>query len=304
MNKLGMVTALMSFVVSPNCTIAHAQPPTSVAAPPRLVSVRVAKAPTVDGKADDEAWQAATPLEVVAKRVMEPNIGMSTRVSVRSVHTDTHMYFLVSWEDATEHLSHKTWVWNAEKKTYEEGSDREDIFALAFEHTGAFTADMLSGDEAVWDVWHWKAFRTNPQGYAMDKTHRYTREKPAGRANSYPARNGVTIWISRPEDAGDSVEKRQAAPTTFQGDRVPQYVPGTPSGSAADVRAKGAWAQNRWTLEFERRLNTGHPDDTAFDLTRSSKMAVAAFDQTGDMDKASGIIELTFSETRERDAAQ
>ena len=43
---------------------------------------------------------------------------------------------------------------------------------------------------------------------------------------------------------------------------------------------------------------------TAFDLTRSSKMAVAAFDQTGDMDKASGIIELTFSETRKRDAAK
>lgn len=304
MNKLGMITALMSLAVLPTYTIAHAQPPTSGAAPPRLVSVRVAKAPTVDGKADDEAWQAATPLEVVAKRVMEPNIGVSTRVSIRSVHTDTHLYFLVSWEDATEHRSHKTWVWNAEKKTYEEGSDREDMFALAFEHTGVFTADMLSGDEAVWDVWHWKAFRTNLQGYAMDKTHRYTREKPAGRANSHPARNGVTIWISRPEDAGDSVEKRQAAPPTFQGDRVPQYVPGTPSSSAADVRASGAWVQNRWTLEFARRLNTGHPDDTAFDLTRSFKMAVAAFDQTGDMDKASGIIELTFSETQERDAAK
>jgi len=79
-NKLEMITALTSFAVLPNCTIAHAQPPTSVAAPPRLVSVRAAKAPTVDGKADDEAWQAAKPLEVMAKRVMEPNIGVSTRL--------------------------------------------------------------------------------------------------------------------------------------------------------------------------------------------------------------------------------
>lgn len=102
------------------------------------------------------------------------------------------------------------------------------------------------------------------------------------------------IWISRPEDAGETVEKKQAAPTTYQGDRVPQYTPGTPGGSAADVRAKGVWASGRWTLEFERRLNTGNPDDTAFDTARTYKMALAAFDRTGEMDKASGLIELKF----------
>ena len=266
--------------------------------PLSLVSVRVRSAPVVDGKGSDPVWRSAAPLRIVAKRVMGSNIGLSTRASVRSVHTATHIYFLVSWEDATEDVSHKSWVWNAEKKAYEEGPDREDMFALSFEHTGDFTADMLSPVDSVWEIWHWKAFRTNPQGYATDKTHRYATSKPEGRANVHKARDGSEIWISRPEDAGDTVEKKQAAPTTYQGDRVPQYSPGTPSGSAADVRAKGVWASGRWTLEIERRLVTGQPDDTAFDLTRSYKMALATFDRTGEMDKASGLIELKFLSRR------
>lgn len=266
--------------------------------PLRLVSVRVTSATIVDGNGSDPVWRSAAPLEVVAKRVMGSNIGLSTRTTVRSVHTATHIYFLVSWEDATEDIFHKSWVWNAEKKAYEEGPDREDMFALGFEHTGNFTADMLSPVDSVWEIWHWKAFRTNPQGYAMDKTHRYARSKPEGRANAHKARDGSEVWISRQEDAGDTVEKKQAAPTTYRGDRMPQYSPGTPSGSAADVRAKGVWASGRWTLEIERRLVTGQPDDTAFDLKRSYKMALATFDRTGEMDKASGLIELKFLSRR------
>lgn len=154
-------------------TKSFSQTAKTAAKPLRLVSVRVTTAPTVDGSANDQAWRSAAPLEVVAKRVMEPNLGLSTRASVRSVHTDSHIYFLVSWEDATEEISHKSWVWNAEKKAYEEGPDREDMFSFGFEHTGDFTADMLSPVDSVWEIWHWKAFRTNPQGYAMDKTHRY-----------------------------------------------------------------------------------------------------------------------------------
>lgn len=153
---------------------------------------------------------------------------------------------------------------------------------------------MLFGEEAEWDVWQWKATRTNPQGYAMDRTHRYTREKPQAKAKRYPTHHGSTIWIARPEDEGETVEKKQGAPKEKQGDRVPQYLPGMPTGSAADVRAKGAWARGKWTLEFERKLDTGHPDDTAFRCGRTYSMAVGTHDRTGDMDKASGTIVLRF----------
>ena len=263
--------------------------------PPELVAVKVSQAPSLDGRGDERAWRDAKPLTVTAKGVMPRTRGTATQVTLRGVYTDTHLYVLATWDDASEDdKGHRTWKWDADKKAYVEDSDREDMFAVAFEHTGEFTGDMLSGVEATWDIWYWKAFRTNPQGHAMDKTHRYSDAQPAGRANKHAASDGRETWIARPEDAGDTVEKRQGAPTEFKGDRVPQYSAGTPAGSTADVNAKGAWASGKWTLELGRPLNTGHADDTAFDPARTYRMAVSTHDRTGEMDKASEVIILQF----------
>jgi hypothetical protein len=261
----------------------------------KLVAAKVSTPPALDGKADDPAWKSAKPVEVVAKGVMPKTRGTSSAVTLRAACTDTHVYLLVQWTDATKSDSgHKTWVWDAAKNAYAEDTDREDALSIAFEHTGPFTADMLSGEEATWDVWHWKAFRTNPQGFAMDRSHHYFKSQPTVKANKHPAKDGSDEWIARPEDSGDTVEKKQAAPTENKGARVPQYLPGTPTASAADVQAKGAWADGKWTLEFARKLNTGHADDTTFDPSRSYKLAVGVHNDTGDMDKASGVIELSF----------
>lgn len=273
-------------------TVAPAEP---APAPSGLVSVRVDVAPALDGAIDDAAWARATPIDVVTRRVLSPEPGAGVTVSLRSVHTASHMYIAASWADETESVSHKSWVWNATAGKYEEGTDREDMFSLAFELSGPFTGDMLSPVDAVWDLWHWKAFRTNPHGYAMDKTHRYSRAQPPGKANSHPARDGSSIWIARPEDAGDTVERKRPAPTSREAERVPQYLARTPSGSAADVRAKGMWREGRWTLELERRLDTGHPDDTPFAPGRTIRMAVSTHDQTGDMDRASDAFELVLA---------
>lgn len=261
----------------------------------KVVSARVAKGPVVDGDGSDDVWKSAPETKTIAKGVFPPNSGKTADVPLRSVHTDTHVFFLVRWRDETrDDAAHKPWVWDAAKGAYAEGPEREDMLALAFEHTGPFTGDMLSADESIWDVWHWKATRTNPQGFAMDRSHRYTRQQWEGKGKSHVARNGEAIWIARPEDAGDTVEKKQPAPGSKAGDKVPQYLPGTPSGSAADVKAKGRWADGWWTLELERKLDTGHPDDAAFAPARTYKMAVSAHDRTGDMDKASPVLELSF----------
>lgn len=166
--------------------------------------------------------------------------------------------------------------------------------ALAFELSGPFSADMLSPINAVWDIWTWKATRSDPVGYALDKTHRYSTTKPEGKSKQYAARNGSPIWIQRPDDAGESTQQSLAAPNEYSTDVVPAYALRTPSGSAADVRAKGRWENGYWTVELLRKLNTGHADDTAFDPARRYAMAVALQDRTGDMDKASAVIQLEF----------
>lgn len=260
----------------------------------KLVAAGTTLAPQLNGKADDAAWKDAKAVELVAKGVMPKTRGTSSAVTLRAAHTDTHLYLLVQWTDETKNESgHKSWLWDAGKNAYGEDTDREDALSIAFEHTGPFTGNMLSGEDEIWDVWHWKAFRTNPQGFAMDRSHHYFKTQPTVKANKHTGKNG-DVWIARPEDAGDTVEKKQAAPTENKGARVSQYLPGKPTGSAGDVQAKGSWADGKWTLELARKLKTGNSDDTEFALSRAYKMAVAVHNDTGDMDKATEVIELSF----------
>ncbi|MDC3379009.1 ethylbenzene dehydrogenase-related protein [Planctomycetota bacterium] len=258
---------------------------------PRIESAAVPNAPEIDGLGVDSVWAQADPANVTVVETSDEGLG--SEILVRSVHTETHVYVLVSWEDATPDATHKTWVWNSAEAAYEPGPDREDVLALAFEHTGEFNADMLSGEEGVWDVWQWKAARTDPAGHALDKTTRFSREQPAGRARPFETEDGDTIWISRPEDAGESPQAQQDAPSELTRERVPQYVAGQPTGSAADVLAKGTWQAGRWTVEFARRLNTGHVDDTAFAPGVTYRMGIAVFDhEEHGHHSASGVIEL------------
>ena len=292
MTSLHLRRLATAFLIGASCLVSTAA---TAADNPKLVAVKISATPNIDGKADEAHWKSGQPVAIMAKGVMPKTRGTSSNVTVRAAYTATHLYLLVQWTDATKSESgHKTWAWDATKNAYVEDTDREDALSVAFEHTGLFTADMLSGEGATWDVWHWKAFRTNPQGFAMDRSHRYFKSQPTAKANKHPANSGEDVWIARPEDAGDTVEKKQAAPTENKGPRVPQYLPGTPTGSAADVRAKGAWADGKWTLEFARRLDTGNPDDTRFDVARSDKFAVGVHNDTGDMDKATGAMELSF----------
>ena len=264
-------------------------------APLTLQAKHVQVLPVIDGQGNDQAWKTATALNFNAVGVWGASIGKSSQVTIKSVYTDSHIAFLMRWEDATrDNRTHKPWVWNAEKKAYEQGKEQEDAMALAFEHTGPFTADMLSPVDAVWDLWTWKATRSDPVGYAMDKTHRYSTAKPEGKAKEYSSRTGSPIWIQRPDDAGESTAKSLPAPSEYSGDVLPAYAIRNPAGSGADVRAKGKWENGYWTVELLRKLNTGHPDDTAFDPARTYTMAVAVQDRTGDMDKSSAIVRLGF----------
>jgi len=102
----------------------------------QIVVVKVATSPVIDGVADDAAWRGARALKLDVRRVTPPNKGVQTEASIRAAYTSTHFYFLLSWKDPTADVSHKTWTWNAATGAYEEGKDREDMAALAFELNG------------------------------------------------------------------------------------------------------------------------------------------------------------------------
>lgn len=272
-----MALAAFGLVMSTSALCA-AQPAT--AGPPELRAARVKAAPKIDGSPDDAAWKEAAELRLDAEGRGGASKGKKTPVTLRAAVDDQHVYFLLRWQDASEDKTHKSYAWNDEKKAYEAGKDLEDNAALSFPIKGRFTANMLSGEDELWDIWHWKAFRTGPAGYAMDRTHVYSAAKPEGKAKEYDAANGKKIWIARPEDKGDSVTKEHAAPKDKQAASPPHYEAVKPAGSAADIQTGHSFKDGWWTVEFRRKLNTGNADDAAIPASGKVPLGIAVFDKS------------------------
>jgi ethylbenzene dehydrogenase len=256
---------------------------------PRVVD----KGPMVDGSAADDAWKDAP--ETVLSLWKPHDEADRRQLRLRAIRTSDEIFFLLVWTDETRDARHMPFVWNKESKSYDEADLTEDVASLGFELEGEFDSNMLAGKESRWDVWHWKAWRTNPAGFAMDKTHQYSRSNLGGKSHKLIATDGRPVWIARPEDQGTSATKRADKPAEYAGDEVPQFAAQAPSGSAADVRAKGEWKDKAWTLELGRKLRTGHKDDTQFETGRSYGFSVAVFDREEDADHSvAATLKLTI----------
>lgn len=263
----------------------------------KLQAAKTDAPPKLDGSSDDAAWKTATELKLDAEGRGGDAKGKKATVTLKAAYDKENVYFLLRWQDATKDETHKSFVWNESKSAYEAGPDREDNAALSFPIKGPFTANMLSGQDELWDAWHWKAQRTGPAGYAMDRTHVYSAtEPPGGKAKKYKAENGKDVWIARPEDAGESVTKESQAPSTKQATAPKHYEAVKPAGSAADIRTGQGHVDGWWTVEFARKLNTGNGDDAALDIAKTIPMGVAVFDKSEHENHyTAGPITLSFA---------
>ena len=281
--------AVFVFAVLLTCGItAESKPP---AAGDEVVCPKVAKLPDIDGKANDEAWKAAK--ETIVK-IDQPDEEMPKKtISIKAVHDGTSICFLLVWADADKNDQASPLIWK--DTAYEADDDKvEDACVLGFEMEGKFDSDMKAGIESKWDVWEWGAAKTNSTGYALDRTHVYSKTAPTPpiKARRLTTRDGGQIYFSHPIDEGTPCYTKIEIPEKKVKDVMLQYQPQKPSGSAADVEAKGEWADGKWTVEFKRKLNTGHKDDTVFVPGKPLSFAVAVYDKNekGDHDISKPIL--------------
>ena len=288
---------LKSFAVVALCaslTLCCGQAPAAGNVPPaadELVAAKVAKLPAVDGKADDDAWKTAK--EVVVKIDQPDEEAPKKTISIKAVHDGDSICFLLTWADADRNDQHSPFVWKG--TAYEADDEKvEDACTLGFELEGKFDSDMKAGIESKWDVWEWGAARTNPSGYALDRTHVYSKTAPTPplKGRRLTTRDSGQIYFSHPVDEGTPCYTKIEAPEKQGAPTMAQYLSQKPTGSAADVLAKGEWANGKWTVEFKRKLNTGHKDDTAFSAGKACSFAVATFDKSekGDHDVSKAIV--------------
>lgn len=290
MTRIAMSFALLAALA----TTAQAQEVT-------VTAVKVDEAPKLDGDAGDAAWEKAEWFDIQTSRTDLPGKG-KILLKLKVVYTDTEVFFLAQWPDDSHDVAHKPYEWYERGKKYMQSEEiLEDQFSLAFPLKGEFTADMYSHLEAKWDVWQWGAART-PHGYARDRIHQYAFKKPKRlpkgvEPKEYTSRDNKSLFIIRHDDRGTpAVKKLKKRPTKHTKDVVQQYVPQEPKGSAADVKAKGVWKDNQWTLELSRKLSTGSArDDTKFNPKKDLPFAAGIFNHDDEtVHRTSKILRLTW----------
>lgn len=246
---------------------------TNVFADNSLSCPQVQKPPTVDGDPTDNSWSHA-------KSVSIRDAVAGIDHVVRCVRTDEYIYILASFPDATENRQHKTQIWDEAGSRYRIGPKREDtlIFKWSME-PGDIDLSLESDDPYKADIWYWKSFRTDSQGYADDKHQIYSAE-PMSRAKKMISSSGHRFYLSRRGDTGRSAY-RSMTYASKQGEEVTGYELRQPTGSRADVVAKALWQSGTWHVEFSRKLVTGHPDDVQFVSGRQFQFGVSRYEIAG-----------------------
>lgn len=221
-----------------------------------IVAQKVDKGPVIDGAGNDPVWEKATAI-VTHEKIADVDI------TLKSVYTDQEIFFLVSFPDPDESREHKTWTWDKNTQRYKIGPEREDCFVFKW-NMGIKPVDLsiYANEPYSADIWFWKARRTDATGYADDKIDRLSFDKlPDSR--EIVNKSGQTMYLQRLGDEGEAPYK-DILYSEYKGDKVSHFEYQSPSGSHADIRAKGLWSGGRWTIEFSRALNTGNKDDVQF----------------------------------------
>lgn len=234
-----------------------------------LVSIPVGEAPVLDGRAKEGFWQSAPAITTLDFSSQRP-------ITLRSVHHKDEIFFLVTFPEEMPHETHKTWMWDPKEEVYREGPDREDVLVFKWSMSGNSVDLRLRNPQPhVADIWFWKAHRTNPSGYADDKGQGISK-KPGPTSRKINSPQHGTLYFDRWGDKGKPAWQERLY-FDNQGPKLPQFAPQKPEGSRADVRAKGVWANKEWTIEFARKLNTGHDDDVVFTPGGLHLFAIACY---------------------------
>jgi hypothetical protein len=258
-------------------------------APPQAIPVSVlSSAPAVDGNPAEwgaAGWhqvkvKPALPKEERAKYGLDEgddkNQTGSLTVQLKAAVHQGRFYLAVKYPDPTEDKEYKGWEWRGDK--YHEGKKLDDMFAVRFHMGGDFDRTMLSSKDYKVDVWQWSAGRSNPAGVAEDMSHHIT-TKMIEDAAEYSLPGGKTVYIKKLRDAGTPPYKNLPRPKEKKGDKLPSFETQKPSGSVADVAAKGAWKAGHWVIEFARAMNTGNADDAALKPGQKILGQIAVFNK-------------------------
>jgi hypothetical protein len=280
---------------------------------------------------DDAVWEKAKGI-MVPFDGKEKFAGKKATVSTKAVYTGDDIYFLFKWSDATKSVVKGAWRYDGEKWNHQKGN--EDRISILFEidrinnfatkgcaivcHVPSGESNAKNGKFGTTtaaekgDLWHWKAARSDPAGFADDTWLTKIGDKGGGRksdAGKGGDQKNITEDKSKPKYmlapgkklakdgimlASDTVEISDYS--IFKaGDTFTYRMPKQPEGSRADIKSMSRYADGGWTVLLHRKLDTGNEDDVAFNTRKKYNFALALFDDSGDENSYdSEVITLSF----------
>ena len=229
--------------------------------------------PVIDGYGEDKVWLKVQ--ELVVKDIVANH-----SLYFSAVHDGDAIAIKVRFPDTTEDLEHKTLIWDEINSNYKVGPKREDTLILKWAMNSIYKDLTLSSNTPyLADIWYWKSFRTNPVGFADDKFQSYSK-MPKKRTKRLRSKDGSLFFLQRRGDSGNSayqteilIEKRELEEAKFSHRQ--------PDSSRSDIKAKGRWLANEWTIEFMRKLSTGHNDDIQLFVGETALLGLSRYEIAG-----------------------
>ncbi len=295
-------------------------------------TLTVAKVKAAPSDLDDPIWSKAK-AEMIPFEGKEKFAEKKTTVAAKAVYVKDSIYFLFKWKDPTLSVTKGAWKYDGEKWAHQGGN--EDRISLLFEinriknfatkgcaiacHVPPGAANAKDGKFGTstmaekGDLWHWKAARSDPAGYADDtwltkiSAEKGGRKSDAGKGGDL---KNMTEDKSKPKymlapgkklgNHGILLASQTVEITDYgqfkAGDTVTYRMPKTPEGSRSDIKAQSRYADGGWTVMLYRQLDTGHDDDVAFNSRKKYNLALALFDDSGDENSYdSEVLTLDFS---------
>ena len=209
----------------------------------------------------DRAWQRIEPLAVRVQALWSRKASIS-EVTVRSLHNDKRVAFLLEWADDT--LSQGTF----RPQDFSDGAAIE--FPLSSGNQSTPPSVAMGETQRPVDIWYWKAQWELELGET--EYHGLQAAYPRLDVDYYPFQDDTFLTglgagnPMSPQKRTTSVQHLNAA------------GPGTITVQAEDdqgIVGRGVWSEGRWHVVMMRDLRPPGPQNTPFDLKGSKPVAFA-----------------------------
>ena len=233
-------------------------------------------------------------------------------VKVKAVYTKGGMIsVLVSWPDTDKSMTKDAWKLSGGKWAKQKGDDDKVAFNWEIKRIKNFATKgcaVVCHSEAKnqddWkyhsetatergDMWVWRAYTSDPMGHGEDGfVDDDSRKSDPGTGK---ARKNETGDKKKPKFMQDPAKKPTAPGFLVENeimeikdyskfksnDVVPAWILSPFSGSMADVTTRSKYENGRWTIMFQRKLETGDKEnDVTFDTRRDYTFGVAVFNNS------------------------